>query len=130
MRTLSSMLVVVVVFVAVVAPARGQTSHAAPPSALDAAVQARVAAEAADRDAVLRLLARPEVRAIAGEAGIDLRRAEAAVPTLDESTVRDLAGQTRQVEGALAGGQSRVTISTTTIIIALLVIILLVVAIR
>lgn len=103
---------------------------AAPAAALDAAVQEHVASRAADRDTVLRLLARPDVRAIAGDAGIDLRRAETAVATMDDTSLAEIAAQARQVEHGLAGGQSRVTISTTTIIIALLLVILIVVAVK
>lgn len=130
MRMLTSIVVVVFLLVAVVPPVNAQTSHAAPPSALDAAVQEHVASTAADREAVVRLLARPEVRAVAGDLGIDLRRAESAVATLEGRTLTELAGQARQVEQALAGGQSRVTISTTLIIIGLLVLILLIVALK
>ncbi|MGH9256087.1 MAG: hypothetical protein ACRD3C_16125, partial [Vicinamibacterales bacterium] len=93
------------------------------------AVQEHVASGAADRETIVRLLARPEVQAIAGDAGIDLRRVERAAGSLDESQVTELAAQARQAEQALAGGQSRVTISTTLIIIALLVIILIIVAV-
>jgi hypothetical protein len=88
-----------------------------------------VASGAADREAVLRLLARPEVQAIAGDVGIDLRRVESAVGTLEGSQLAEVAAQARESEHALAGGQSRISISTTVIIIALLVIILIVVAV-
>ncbi len=48
--------------------------------------------------------------------------------TVDGQDLGALAAQARQAEQALAGGQSKVTISTTVIIIALLVLILLIVA--
>jgi len=129
MRTIASVLVVVFSFIAVIPPAHAQTSHAAPQSALDAAVQDHVATGAADRETVLRLLERPDVQAVAGDIGLDLRRAQTAIATLDGQQLTDLAAQAQQVEQALAGGQSRVVISTTLIIIALLVLILLIVAI-
>ena len=129
MRMLASIAVVVVSLVAVLPPAHAQTSHAAPQSALDAAVQDHAATAAADRETVLRLLARPDVQAIAGDLGLDLRRAQSAVATLDGEQLTELAAQARQAEEGLAGGQSRVVISTTLIIIALLVIILLIVAV-
>ena len=96
---------------------------------MERAVQEHVASTTSDREDVLRVLARPEVQAIARDTGIDLRRAESAVATLDAEQLSELAAQARQVEQALAGGQSRVTISTTLIIIALLVIILIIVAV-
>lgn len=129
MRKIASLLVVVFVVVAVVPPVNAQSSHTAPMSALESAVQEHVASGAADREAVLRLLARPEVQAIAGDVGIDLRRVESAVGTLEGSQLAEVAAQARESEHALAGGQSRISISTTMIIIALLVIILIVVAV-
>ena len=129
MRMLASILVVVFSLVAVIPPAHAQTSHAAPQSILDAAVQDHVATTAADRDTVLRLLERPEVQAVAGDIGLDLRRAQSAIATLDGQQLTELAAQAQQVEEALAGGQSRIVISTTLIIIALLVLILIIVAI-
>jgi hypothetical protein len=129
MRMLASILVVVFSLVAVIPPAYAQTSHAAPQSILDAAVQDHVATTAADRETVLRLLERPEVQAVAGDIGLDLRRAQSAIATLEGQQLSDVAAQAQQVEKALAGGQSRVTISTTLIIIALLVLILIIVAV-
>jgi hypothetical protein len=128
MRTLASIVVVVFSLVAVIPPVHAQTSHAAPQSALDAAVQDHAARTAADRETVLRLLERPEVQAVAGDLGLDLRRAQTAIATLEGQQLTDLAAQAQQVEQALAGGQSRIVISTTLIIIALLVLILLIVA--
>jgi len=119
MRTLTS-IIPAVLLAAAISPVYAQSSHTAPASALDAAVQDHVASREADREAIRRLLARPEVQAVAGDAGVDLRRAERAVSTLDGSSLTEVAAQARQVEQSLAGGQSRVTISTTAIIIALL----------
>lgn len=110
-------------------PVQAQTAHAAPQSALDGAIQAHVAAGAADRAAILRVLQLPEVKALAGTMGVDLRRASSAVATLDGAEMAALAAQARQVEDSLAGGQSRVTVSTTMIIIGLLILILIIVAV-
>jgi pyruvate/2-oxoglutarate dehydrogenase complex dihydrolipoamide acyltransferase (E2) component len=129
MRMIASLLVVVFVVVAVVPPVNAQSPHTAPISALESAVQEHVSSGEADREAVLRLLARPEVQAIAGDTGIDLRRVESAVGTLERSQLAEVAAQARQADQALAGGQSRVVISTTMIIIALLVLILIIVAV-
>jgi len=130
MHTLTSIIVgLVFLLVAVVPPVHAQSSHTAPAAALDAAVQEHVASRDADRETILRLLARPEVEKIAGDAGIDLRRAERASATLDGSSLTEIAAQARQAEQALAGGQSRITISTTLIIIVLLLLILIIVAV-
>ena len=129
MRTFASIVAVLVTVLAVGSPLNAQSSHAAPQSAIDAALQQHSASEAADREAVLRLLQRAEVQAIAGDIGLDLRRAKDAVGTLDAGELAGLASQARQAEEGLAGGQSSITISTTLIIIALLVLILIIVAV-
>jgi len=87
-----------------------------------------VSGAAADRADVLRVLENPAVKETAARAGIDLRQAASAVATIDSQQLGALAAQARQAEQALAGGQSKITISTTVIIIGLLVLILLIVA--
>jgi hypothetical protein len=129
MRTSVSIVAVLLMVLTAVPRLQAQTSHAAPQSAIDAALQQHVAADAADREAVLRVLGHSEVKAVAERAGIDLRRATSAVATLNASELAQVAAQAQQVEDALAGGQSRVVISTTLIIIALLVLILIIVAV-
>jgi hypothetical protein len=107
-----------------------QAPHAAPQSAIDAAMQEHVAAADADRETVRQLLERDEIKAVAGNAGLDLRKANEAVSTMNPGELAEVAAQARQVERALAGGQSKITISTTFLIIALLVLILLIVALK
>jgi hypothetical protein len=107
-----------------------QDSHAASQSAIDAALQQHVDAAAADRAAVQRLLERDEIKAVAGQSGLDLTRAADAVATMNAADLARVSAQASQVEQALSGGQSRVTISTTFLIIALLVLILLIVALK
>ena len=104
--------------------------HAASQQLLDAAVQQHVRTADQDRETVRLFLQRSDVRAMAGKYGIDLRRAETAVATLDAQDLAGVAAQARQAEQALAGGQSSVTLSTTAIIIGLLVLILLIVALN
>ena len=129
MRTSVSIVAILLMVLTAVPRIHAQTSHAAPQSAIDAALQQHVTAEATDRDAVLRVLDLPDVKAVAHGAGIDLRRVTSAVATLDASELAQVAAQAQLVEGALAGGQSRIVISTTLIIIALLVLILIIVAV-
>jgi hypothetical protein len=131
MRTFVS-IVAVLLMVPLAMPriqAQAQSAHTAPQAAIDAALQQHVAAETADREAILRVLGHPEVKAVAERAGLDLRRATSAVATLDGADLARVAAQAQQVDEALAGGQSRVVISTTLIIIVLLVIILIIVAV-
>ena len=127
-RSVSVVAVLLMVLVAV-PRLNAQTSHAASQAAIDNALQQHVAAQSADRDAILRVLNHPEVKAVAERSGLDLRRATTAVATLDGAELAQVAAQAQQVDQALAGGQSRVVISTTLIIIVLLVIILIIVAV-
>jgi hypothetical protein len=109
------------------APAAPAQTHVIGKADLAKAVADRVSQDQADREAILSLLQRAEVRTIAARAGLSVERAAAAVSTLRADDLRDLASQARQVQNDLAGGASSIVISTTTIIIALLIIILIVV---
>ena len=111
-------------------PSTQTAAHVADQSTLDAAVQQHASSVDQDRETVRGFLQRDDVRQIAGTAGIDIRRADAAVAAMSPSDVARVAAQARQAEDRLAGGASSVTISTTTIIIGLLVLILLIVALR
>jgi hypothetical protein len=128
MRQTFSILAIVLSLLIAAPQAFAQTSHVASQSVLDAALQQHVAASEADRAAVLRVLDHPEVKSVAGRAGFDLRTVAGAVATLDADDLAAVARQAQQVDRALAGGQSRVVISTTAIVIGLLVLILLIVA--
>ena len=116
----------VILALLLVAPGVQAQSHVIGKSALSQAVQERVSQDQADREAILALLQRAEVRQIAANAGLSLEKAQAAVSMLDGQNLRDLASQARQVQNDLAGGASTVVISTTTIIIVLLIVILIV----
>lgn len=108
------------------APLAQAQTHVVGKSALDSAVQQRVMQDQADRDAIVALLHRSEVKQVAAKAGLSVQRAEAAVSTLQGDDLRQIASQARQVQNDLAGGASTVVISTTTIIVVLLLIILIV----
>jgi hypothetical protein len=128
MRTPVSVLALLLTVLTAVPRVHAQESHAATQSTIDSVLEQHVSSVAADRADVLRVLEHAAVKEVAAQAGIDLRRATSAVATIDGQQIGALAVQARQVEQALAGGQSRVVISTTVIIIALLIIILLIVA--
>ena len=130
MRTSTSVLVVLLSIVIAVPRVQAQTSHAATQSAMDAALQEHVATAASERADLLRVLSNPQVKAVADKAGLDVRRASTAVASLDGQELTQLAAQARQVDQALAGGQSTVVLSTTMIIIGLLVLILIIVAVN
>ena len=110
----------------IMAPAVRAQDHVIGRAALDKAVQERVNQEQADREAVLSLLQRQDVREIAAKAGLSIEKAQTAVTMLHGKDLQQAAQQARQVQDNLAGGASTVVISTTTIIIVLLIIILIV----
>ena len=129
MRTSTTVLAILLTLAAAAPRLYAQSPHVASEAALDAAIQQHLDQTGAQREAVLRVLERDEVKAVAGRAGIDLTTAATAVSTMQGDQLAAAAAQAVQVEQALAGGQSKLVISTTTIIIILLVIILLIVAI-
>ena len=108
---------------------RAQERHAVDPAALANSVTQHVAEQEADRAAIHEALARPEVREMAGRAGLDLDRVDRSVDTLGGASLDRMASAARDVNQALVGGASTVVISTTTIIIALLVVIIIILAV-
>ena len=84
--------------------AEAQHGHAASQSVLDAAVEQHVDTIAADRDAILRVLSRSEVQAVASRGGISLRNHETAVSRLQGDELAHAATLARQAEESLAGG--------------------------
>ena len=120
----------VVLAVLFMAPVASAQDHVIGKSALDQAVQQRVSRDHADREAILSVLQRAEVRDVAARAGLSLDKAQAAVSTLQGQDLQQAAAQARQVQDNLAGGASTIVISTTTIIIVLLLVIILIVAVN
>jgi hypothetical protein len=110
------------------APLFAQDRHAVPPAAIAETVAAQVAAQDANRAVLRDTLSRPEVRAIARQAGLDLDLVTAAIGTMSPDDLAAAAAHAQQVNETLVGGASTITISTTTIIIVLLVLILILVA--
>ena len=116
----------VLLAVLVSAPIASAQQHVIGKSALDKAVHERAARDQADRDAILTLLERQDVREVARQAGLSIEKATAAVSTLQGDELRQVASQARTVNNDLAGGATTVVITTTTIILILLVVILIV----
>ena len=117
----------VILAVLVSAPVASAQQHVIGKSALDKAVQQRTAQDQADRDAILTLLERQDVREVARQAGLSIEKATAAASTLQGDELRRVAAQANAVNNELAGGATTVVITTTTIIIILLIVILIVV---
>ena len=91
---------------------------------IQAQLDRRADNEASDRQAVQDLLRRPEVRKIAGAAGLDIERASAAAGVLSGAELKDVAARAHQINDVV-GGRQTVTIAVTTLIIIVLIIIIL-----
>jgi hypothetical protein len=89
---------------------------------LDAALLRHDAEVSAARSRVRGLLERDDVRAMAEQHGVDLKRAEAAVSTLSDDEVQSLAAQAAAIETGLAGGELTIQIS----LVAMLLIVILI----
>lgn len=91
---------------------------------IQAQIDRKVGNEAADRQTVRDMLQRPEVRKIAGAAGLDIERATTAVDVLSGPELERVAGSVHELNAG-TGGSETVTLSITAIIIILLLIIIL-----
>jgi len=91
---------------------------------IQAQIDRKIDNEASDRQVVQDLLRRPEVRKIAGAAGLDLERADAAAGVLSGAELKEVAARAHQINDVV-GGRQTVTIAVTTLIIILLIIIIL-----
>ena len=119
--------VVMILLAVMVAPSLAFAQVQAPTSPLSAVAAEHAARKQADRQTILSVLEREDVRQVAKNAGLPIDKAAAAVATLDGAELAQVASQAQQVNDALAGGQT-ITLSVWLIIIALLIIILVVVA--
>jgi hypothetical protein len=105
-------------------PALAQQRHVVDPALMHQAVVAQAATDQQNRDAVLSVLHRTEVQDLAGRLGLNVTRAENAVPTLSSAELARLAGQARMADSELAGGSDKVVISVTTLLLILILVVL------
>jgi len=87
-------------------------------------IDRRIDSESADRQAIQDLLRRPDVRRIAGAAGLDIERASAAAAVLSGPELQEIAARAQAINSGV-GGVEKVTLSITAIVIILLLIIIL-----
>jgi hypothetical protein len=92
---------------------------------MDQVLAAKVASDEGSRATIRALLERAEVRSIADEVGLDLRRAEGAVSTLQGPELDRVASQASAANDMLAGGQN-IKISLVAILLIIIIVILLV----
>ena len=100
------------------------TNHVVNDTEIQAQVDTQLHSEAADRQAIRDLMARPEFQRIAGTAGVDLQRADAAVGVLSGAELQQLASQARQANADIIGGKTMVMSWTMIIVIVAALVIL------
>jgi hypothetical protein len=93
---------------------------------LDAAIAKSLGEEAAARHAITSLLQREDVRSLARAHGLDVRKAEAAVATLEGQELLDLSTTAAQAQTQLAGGDEVIRISLVALLLIVIIVILLV----
>jgi hypothetical protein len=93
---------------------------------LDNAIAKTLGQEDAARRTITTLLQREDVRSMAGSYGLDVRRAEAAVSTLQGEELQRLSLLAANADAQLAGGTQTITISLVALLLIVIIIILLV----
>jgi hypothetical protein len=112
------------VFVPPILATEGSQQNVVSRADLEQAVAQRLQQDDSSREAIRELLRRPEVRKIAAGAGLDLKRAEAAVATLEGPELERVAEQAAQADEALAGGTQTITISTVGLLLIIIIILI------
>jgi hypothetical protein len=107
-------------------PAQAQdTGAVVDRAALDQALVAKAQSDETDRGAIRDLLRRDDVKAMVGGMGVDVKRAESAVASLDGRELQDAAVQARAANDLLVGGAQTIQISVVTLLLIIIIIILL-----
>ena len=94
-------------------------------AAVDQAVAGKVASDEGARDSIRALLGREDVRAMAEGMGLDVRRAEGAVSSLEGTDLQRVTARATAANELLAGGATTITISLVAILLIVIIIILL-----
>jgi hypothetical protein len=103
----------------------GSVSSLATQADLDNAIAKQLGQEDAARTTITTLLQRDEVRTMAKGYGLDLRRAEAAVSTLQGDELQRLSLLAGNADAQLVGGDQYITISLVAVLLIVIIIILL-----
>lgn len=101
-----------------------QVASLATQADLDDAIAKTLDQEVAARTTITTLLQRPEVRKLAEGRGLDVRRAEAAVGTLQGDELRRLSALAANADAQLAGGSHTVRISLVALLLIIIIVIL------
>jgi hypothetical protein len=110
----------------VAAPARArESSGVVGRTEIDQALSERTHADEASRAEIRALLGRDEVKAMAEGAGLDLRRADAAVAVLEGRELARVADRAAAASDLLAGGGQTIQISLVSLLLIIIIVILL-----
>ena len=124
MRIRSHVLAVLIAALLWSPTAWAQQTHVADAAAMQAALAKKVAAEDAQRQAVLEVLSHPQVRQVADQFGLTVKDARSAVAQLSGSELAELAEPTRALAAELTGGQNVIVISVTTLLLIIIIVLL------
>ena len=100
--------------------------HVVDPEMMQQAIAQKHAADAANRQVVERVLARPDVQVVAARMGLDVKQARVALAQLSSEDLAAVAQPAQAVDADLAGGQNYVVISVTTLLLIIILVILIV----
>jgi hypothetical protein len=124
-RFITSVLVGVLLLSPPLAHSADTSTAPATQAELDDAIAEALAREDASRSRISSLLQRDDVRRLAEGHGLDVRRAEAAVSTLQGDELQRLARLAAQAEVQLAGGDTVIRISLVALLLIIIIVVLL-----
>lgn len=105
--------------------AMAQQRHVVEPVQMRQAIADQAVRDQENRNAVLGVLQRSDVRELASRLGLSVTRAEHAVATLTSDELSRLAGPARVADAQLAGGaQQMIVISVTTLLLIIIIVLL------
>lgn len=94
-------------------------------AAVDQALGEKVVSDESARNSIRTLLNRDDVKAMAEGMGLDVRRAEGAVSSLEGADLQRVTARATAANALLAGGATTVTISLVAILLIVIIVILL-----
>ena len=103
-----------------------QTSTVVDRAAVERAVGEKVVSDESARDSIRTLLNRDDVKAMAEGMGLDVRRAEGAVSSLEGADLQRVTARATAANELLAGGATTITISLVAVLLIIIIVILLV----
>ena len=106
--------------------AQTQERHITDAAAMQRAIAQRQAVDESNREAVMTVLRRQDVKQLAERMGLSIERAETALASLPSDKLAELAEPARAVPADLAGGDQRIVISLTALLLILILVVLLV----